>query len=233
MRKTVIVLGGPNGAGKTTLARQLLLDRLPDAFEFLNADFIAEGISPFRPQKAALRAGKEFVGRFDELADRGKSFVVESTLSGESLASRLSGLRTDGYALEMVYLWLPSVEVAVRRVRERVKQGGHDIPIEVIERRFERSYPNFLSSYSSIADRWTLLDGNETPPREIAVFGDDDGPHFIERGHSACRSLMASLDDRVGESSALYGRSGKFYTEDIGPVLTAVGEFLRQLETAF
>jgi len=97
MNSTVIVVSGPNGAGKTTLARQLILHHLPEHFVFLNADLIAEGICPFRPERAALQAGRVFLKRFDDVAQAGRSFVVESTLSGLGLADRLKALRRIGF----------------------------------------------------------------------------------------------------------------------------------------
>ena len=215
---------------RPSLARQLLLDRLPETYTFLNADFIAEGISPFRPQKAALQAEKEFFARFDRLAEQGESFVLESTLSGHSLATRLSDLQTNGYLIEMVYLWLPSVEMAARRVQERVKQGGHEIPSEIIERRFARSYPNFLNAYLRIADKWTLLDGSETPPSEIATFAGHEVLDVLQLKHPAYRELAATLEGRGEEPASRYGRDAVFYTDNLDPILKAVGEFLRQLE---
>jgi len=229
MQKTVIVLGGPNGAGKTTFARQLLLERLPDAFEFLNADLIAEGLSPFKPHKAALRAGRAFFNRFDEKAARGESFVLESTLSGLALAKRLLRLRMQEYRVELVYLWLPDAEFAVRRVAERVKRGGHDIPGDVIRRRFVRSYPNFITNYRSIADCWVLLDGSQTPPTDIASWTRGGGMKTLQSAHAALAELLDEPDS-VKEEVYGYGEPVRYYTENLEAVLQAVGEFLRQQE---
>jgi predicted ABC-type ATPase len=104
MKKTVIVVAGANGAGKTTLARELILSRLPNNFEFLNADLIADGLSPFKPQSVALEAGKEFLRRFENKVSQGESFLVESTLSGLSYKNRLSYLKELGYRIEMIYM---------------------------------------------------------------------------------------------------------------------------------
>ncbi len=229
MQKTVIVLGGPNGAGKTTFARQLLLERLPSAFEFLNADLIAESLSPFKPHKAAMRAGREFINRFDEKAKRGESFVVESTLSGLAMARRLLRLQSEGYRVELVYLWLPDAEFAVRRVSERVKRGGHDIDESVIRRRFGRSYPNFTTVYQSISDRWVLLDGSATPPSEIASRERGTMMKIRQPSHVALSRFLEGRD-RVEEAIAEYGSEDRFYTENLEPVLEAVGDFLRVQE---
>ncbi len=229
MLKTVVVLGGPNGAGKTTFARQLLLERLPDAFEFLNADLIAEGLSPFKPHKASMRAGREFLNRIDEKAKREESFVLESTLSGLSLAKRLSQLRSQGYQIELIYLWLPTADFAVWRVSERVKRGGHDIAENVIRRRFERSYLNFVRNYRDIVDGWVLLDGTKTPPAEIARWSESTSIEKKDPTHTAL-SKISDDGDSVRENVPEYGSKTGFYTENLDPILEAVGRFLRQQE---
>lgn len=241
MQPTVIVLGGPNGAGKTTFARQLMLSHLPDSFEFLNADMIADGISPFRPHKAAMRAGREFLKRFEEKASKRESIVVESTLSGLALADRLSGLKDQGYFVEIVYLWLPDADFALRRVAERVKRGGHNIPEEIVRRRFNRSYPNFETTYRKIADLWTILDGSVTPPKEIVratrggpleVFDRnryDEMELNIDGPSTSSGSTTGSFEDGVSESPVGYGREVKYYLDDLAPVLDRVGQYLEEL----
>tara|TARA_B110000037_G_C17006196_1_gene459351 strand:+ start:239 stop:949 length:711 start_codon:yes stop_codon:yes gene_type:complete len=231
MEKTVIVVGGPNGAGKTTLARQLLLEHLPDAYSFLNADMIAEGISSFKPQKVAIRASREFLERFEGLAAAGESFVVESTFSGLSLVRRLRGLRNLGYRIEVVYLWLPDAEFAVSRVAERIRQGGHAIPVETIRRRFVRSYSNFCAEYVGVADYWKLLDGSSTPPVEV-VCGIRGASLEVLDPIRAERMNVSLLDgeETVEESSAKYSGGERFYLEDLDGVLQAVERFLRDVE---
>jgi predicted ABC-type ATPase len=140
MKPTVIVVAGPNGAGKTTLARELILSKLPNHFEFLNADLIAEGLSPFKAHQVAYKAGRIFLDRFDQFASERKSFLAESTLSGYTLFHRLIRLRKLGYRIEILYLWLPSSEFVVKRAAKRVRSGGHNIPEATIIRRFSRSF---------------------------------------------------------------------------------------------
>jgi predicted ABC-type ATPase len=170
MKKTVIVVAGANGAGKTTLARELILSRLPNNFEFLNADLIADGLSPFKPQSVALEAGKEFLRRFENKVSQGESFLVESTLSGLSYKNRLSYLKELGYRIEMIYIWLPNADFAVKRVAQRVRLGGHDVPEQTIRRRFNRSLKNFFDIYCSLAESTLLLDGSVQPIGKIAVW---------------------------------------------------------------
>ena len=230
MRKTVIVLGGPNGAGKTTFAKQLFGKRLPDEFEFLNADMIAEGMSPFRPEKAAIRAGREFISRIVEKGRNEESFALESTLSGLGLARRLSQLRLEGYRIEMLYFWLPNADLAVNRVQKRVQRGGHSIPEETIRRRFVRSNSNFVSNYRQIVDHWVLLDAASTPPSKIASWGRGSSIKIEQPGHAVLSGLEGETDS-VQEETTEYGSENRFYTENLDDVITSVGEFLLNQET--
>ena len=222
-------MGGPNGAGKTTFAKQLFGKRLPDEFEFLNADMIAEGMSPFRPEKAAIRAGREFISRIVEKGRNEESFVLESTLSGLGLARRLSQLRLQGYRIEMLYFWLPNADLAVNRVRKRVQRGGHRIPEETIRRRFVRSNSNFVTRYRQIADHWVLLDAGATPPSMIASRSRGSPVEFEQPGHVALHGLEGE-DDCVQEETTEYGSGNRFYAENLDDVITSVGEFLRKQE---
>jgi len=125
----VVVLGGPNGAGKSTAAPRLLRGSLK-VEEFVNADTLAQGLSAFRPEDVALEAGRITLKRLDGLALQGKSFAFESTLSSHTLGRRLSRLKAEGYNVHIVYLWLPTADLAVARVAERVRAGGHDVPAD-------------------------------------------------------------------------------------------------------
>jgi predicted ABC-type ATPase len=134
----VIVIAGPNGAGKTSAARDLLRDTVGiDAF--VNADVVAQGLSGFRPESAAAEAGRVVWKRLHALAEARADFALESTLSGRSLATFLRKLAGAGYERHILYLWLPSVDLSIERVRIRVQAGGHDVPEEAIRRRFPRS----------------------------------------------------------------------------------------------
>ncbi len=157
----VIVIGGPNGAGKSTIAPLVLRDYLaiPD---FVNADQIAAGLSAFNPEAAAFEAGRIMLRRLHELAGSGKSFAFESTLSSRTFSVFLTKLKAQGYRVDLCYVWLNSVALAQERVALRVRMGGHDIPPDVIERRYARSVQNFRSLYLPIADRWRVFDNSES-----------------------------------------------------------------------
>jgi predicted ABC-type ATPase len=134
---SVVVLGGPNGSGKSTAAPRLLQGSLK-VDEFVNADTLALGLSAFRPEDVAIEAGRITLARLDALASQHRSFAFESTLASQSLARRLERLKKAGYTVHIVYLWLPDVDLAVARVAERVRSGGHDVPVDAIRRRFKR-----------------------------------------------------------------------------------------------
>lgn len=163
------MLGGPNGAGKSTAAPSLLRGALR-VDEFVNADTLAQGLSAFRPEAAAIEAGRVVLRRFDQLVTTGVSFACESTLSSVTLVGKLLRWKAAGYTIHVVYLWLPSVEMAVARVRLRVAAGGHAVPDSVIRRRFERGRANFFERYLGLADRWRLYDASpDTGPLLIAT----------------------------------------------------------------
>jgi predicted ABC-type ATPase len=138
----VIVLGGPNGAGKTTSARTLLAETLR-LVTFVNADVITQGLSGFDPGSTAIEAGRIMLQRLHALAAQRESFAFESTLAGRAYARWLRSLRQEGYTVHLVYFWLESAELAVVRVAERVRAGGHAIPEETIRQRYDRSLANF------------------------------------------------------------------------------------------
>ena len=166
-RPKLIILAGPNGAGKTTAAKYLLHDAL-GVGEFVNADAIASGLSGFAPESVAIQAGRILLRRVRELISLGSSFAFETTLSSRTLRHLVREATESGYEIELIYLALPSAQVAIKRVAARVASGGHGIPEEVIERRFYRSLVNLLSVYPTIVTRWTVLDNYETPPQRIA-----------------------------------------------------------------
>jgi len=157
---TVAVIGGPNGAGKTTAARTVLADTLR-LLTFVNADVIAQGLSGFAPESAALEAGRIMQARLDELAKARASFAFETTLSGRTLATWLSSLRDSGYNVMLFYCWLRSADLSVARVAQRVRMGGHHVPETTIRRRYQRSVENFFTLYQPIANRWLVYDNSE------------------------------------------------------------------------
>jgi predicted ABC-type ATPase len=166
---TIIILAGPNGAGKTTAANALLHGYM-GLDQFVNADDIARGLSGFDPDLAAVRAGRIMLGRMRELAAARESFAFETTLATRAYAPWLHRLRADGYRVGLFFLWLPTPEDATDRVRQRVRQGGHDIPEPVIRRRFARGLRNFFALYAPAASEWTMYD-NSGPSHDIIAAG--------------------------------------------------------------
>jgi predicted ABC-type ATPase len=165
---SVIVLAGPNGAGKTTSAPRLLKGSL-DVGEFVNTDLIAEGLSGFAPDSTALLAADVMLSRLRSLARQRMSFAFETTLAGRALAPWLGELIQDGYRFHLVFLWLPSVDLAIDRVASRVRLGGHDVPKDTIRRRYGRGLRNFFQLYLPIATTWRMYDNSEgSRPRRIA-----------------------------------------------------------------
>jgi predicted ABC-type ATPase len=158
-RPHVIVLGGPNGAGKSTAAPYLLKDTLA-VTEFVNADTVAEGLSAFEPAGAAIQAGRIVLARLRELAAARANFAFEITLASRSFAGWIAGLRRAGYAFHLYYLWLPTAELAVARVAERVRVGGHHVPEETIRRRYRAGLKNVFRLYCPLADAWRLYDNS-------------------------------------------------------------------------
>ena len=158
------MIAGPNGAGKTTFAREFL-PREAGVIHFVNADLIAGGLSPLRPELAARRAGRLVLTELARLAKARKDFAFESTLSGRTYLRLLSRWKAAGYRIEMVFLSLPSVQLALQRIAARVRQGGHDVPRADVIRRFDRSLANFRGLYRPLADVWAVYDNSGETPR--------------------------------------------------------------------
>ena len=157
----VVVIAGPNGAGKSTLAAEIV-GRVFGTAEFVNADTIALGLSGFSPAAVAQQAGRIMLGRLDALAAAGQDFAFETTLASRSFAPKLRHWKALGYEVQLVFLWLSGASLAEARVRRRVARGGHDIPADVVRRRYERGLGNLFNLYLPIADGWTLLDNSGT-----------------------------------------------------------------------
>jgi predicted ABC-type ATPase len=158
--KEIFIIGGPNGAGKTTASRVLL----PDFFEeneFLNADEIARSIAPHDPDSAALAAGRVFIERMRDLIRRGRSFAFETTCSGRSYLRLLEQCKQDGWRIQLLYFWLPSPQLSVERVARRVSQGGHEIPIEVIQRRYVAGVSNMRNLYLPLVHDAEIYDNSD------------------------------------------------------------------------
>lgn len=161
--KKIIIIAGPNGAGKTTFARAFLPEEA-NCPRFINADLIAAGLSPFTPEAAAIRAGRLMLQEMEVCADRNESFAFETTLSGLTYLRRIRAWRRSGYHVSLFFLSLPTVELAIARVRQRVKQGGHNVPEDVIRRRFVSGLVNFRQKYRAVVDAWALYDNAGAEP---------------------------------------------------------------------
>jgi predicted ABC-type ATPase len=165
-----VVIAGPNGAGKTSAAPDLLQDAVGiDAF--VNADVIAQGLAAFSPESAAFMAGRIMLRRIAELARSREDLAFESTLAGRSALWLLRRLVGVGYDVHTFYLWLPSPDLAVARVRRRVETGGHDVPEPVIRRRFWKSLVNFDRLYRPVTTTWRLYDGSALGGRPLIAHG--------------------------------------------------------------
>jgi predicted ABC-type ATPase len=158
-----IVIAGPNGAGKTTFAQEYL-PKDAHVIHFVNADLIAKGLSPLRPELVALAAGRLFLAQLDRLAYSKVDFAFESTLSGQGFVTRLKRWKAAGYRLEIAFLRLASPQIALRRIAARVRQGGHNVAREDVLRRFGRGWQNFCKIYRPLADGWAVYDNSGAAP---------------------------------------------------------------------
>jgi len=164
----VVVVAGPNGAGKSTTAPRLLRGALA-VREFVNADTVAQGLSAFRPETVAFAAGRVMLARLRALAAAQDSFAFETTLASRNFAPWLRTLKTQGFRVHIAFLSLPTADLAVARVAERVRQGGHNVPEDVVRRRFVGGLSNFFTLFVPVADSWQMFDNSEIGgPRLIA-----------------------------------------------------------------
>jgi len=184
-KPTIYVIAGCNGAGKTTFAREFLPSI--GVIRFLNADEIARGLSPLKPEAVAFKAGKLLLSELRELVDRHETFALESTLSGRTYVNIFKDAKRRGYSMELHFVWIPDVREAIRRVRQRVIEGGHDVPAEDIKRRFARSIEHLLDDYAPLATKWFLWD-NSTPPAKLLA---ESASHTIIQ----LRSFFASHEE--------------------------------------
>jgi len=161
--KKIIIIAGPNGAGKTTFAGEFL-PKEAHCPAFVNADLIAAGLAPFEPERAAFRAGRLMLEEIHRHVQKGENFAFETTLSGRGYAGLIPGWREQGYIVKLFFLRLASPELAVARVRQRVREGGHNIPEPIIRRRFAGGLRNFEALYKPLVDEWALYDNSGGEP---------------------------------------------------------------------
>lgn len=165
--KRIFVIAGPNGAGKTTFATEYLPNEA-DCPLFVNADLIAAGLSPFGTTLVDAQAARLMLRQIDEYARRRRSFAFETTLSGRRHARRIPHWQEQGYRVKLLFLRLPTPEVAIDRVARRVAEGGHDVPERVIRRRFDAGWRNFEQIYRDLVDAWAVYDNSGDVPILVA-----------------------------------------------------------------
>ncbi len=181
MSKKVLVIAGPNGAGKTTLARELI-SKVPFLYEFLNADEIARGLAPNHPESVALMASKLMINRLKELLENDENFAFETTLAGTNYLKYLRAAKAKGYDVILFFLWLESPEQAIKRVAQRVKQGGHFVPQDVIRRRYLAGLRNLLNSYLDVTDVAVLINNTtDVPKGKLIARKSKDVIHVLDK----------------------------------------------------
>jgi predicted ABC-type ATPase len=163
MKRKCYIIAGPNGAGKTTFAKEFLPVEA-ECLNFVNADLIALGLSPFQPERMAIEAGRLMIQKINDCIKNYESFAFETTLSGKGYINKIKDWKSKQYEIIIYYLRVPTVEFAIERVKLRVSQGGHNIPEVDIRRRFERSWINFQEIYKSLSDSWIVFDTSANQP---------------------------------------------------------------------
>ncbi len=184
-RPVVYVIAGPNGTGKTTFATQFL-PKIADCRNFINADLIAKGLSPFNVDAATMQAGRLFLSGIHEQARRGADFGFETTLSGKGYVKLFKELRRKGYVLNLYYLWVPEVSLSLKRIADRVRLGGHDIPAEIVRRRFKKGLNNLFNIYMGLVDYCVIFDNSSSAPRMV-----------FERSAGKDRVILPEVYDRI------------------------------------
>jgi predicted ABC-type ATPase len=215
-RPIVVVVGGPNGAGKSTSAPHLIRDLL-GINTYVNADLIADGLAGFSPEQVGLKAGRIMLERLEELGKKGDSFAFETTLAGKNYAKFLKGLKSrHKYLAHLLFLWLPSPEQALSRVRDRVSRGGHSIPEDVIIRRYQRGLQNFFKIYEPIVDSWTFLDNSDPEgPQTIAYKHHHEKPIIVDFSQWAGLRKQLMIDDRDHIPNAVKEEQTRYGTTEI------------------
>ena len=180
--KNLYIIAGCNGAGKTT-ASFSILPKILDCKEFVNADEIAKGISPFQPEKVAFEAGRIMLSRIDELFKNQESFAFETTLATKSYKQRIELAKKNNYYTSLLFFWLKTPALAKERVKVRVKEGGHNIPLDVIERRYKNGIKNLFNIYLDIVDQAMIFDNSEGKHILIAEknLGEDIVIHHLDK----------------------------------------------------
>ena len=167
MSKQLYIIAGCNGAGKTTASFTILPEVL-GCKEFINADEIAKGLSPFQPERVAMQAGRIMLARMDELLQKGETFAFETTLATKSYKQKIEWAQANGYEVTLLFFWLRNVTMAKERVAQRVAEGGHSIPSQTIERRYHNGIANLFAIYMDMVDICYIFDNSEGERTPIA-----------------------------------------------------------------
>ena len=176
--KNLYIISGCNGAGKTT-ASYTVLPEVLDCREFVNADEIARGLSPFNPESVSIEAGRLMLSRIEELLERDESFSIETTLATKSYINLVRRAQAKGYNVRLLFFWLRTPDLAVQRVAERVAKGGHNIPTDVIRRRYVAGISNLFRLFMREVDYWEIYDNSEYPAVQIATGGKNEKTEII------------------------------------------------------
>lgn len=191
--KHLYLLAGCNGAGKTTAA-YALLPNLLGCREFVNADEIARGLSPFQPEAVSVQAGRLMLARLQELLAAGETFALETTLATRHYLSFIRNAQAQGYTVHLFFFWLSTPEAAVQRVRIRVREGGHNIPEVIIRRRYELGLRYFFSRYQTAVDNWTFVDNTQQLGEVIAEGAAEE---FFVRNEEIWQELTIKYHDQA------------------------------------
>lgn len=178
MPKTLYIIAGCNGAGKTT-ASFSILPTLLKCKEFINADEIARGLSPFNPESVAIQAGKIMLARITECLQKGVDFAIETTLSGKTYLNLILKATQKGYTVTLLFFWLQNVDLAIKRVAQRVIEGGHNIPKDVIKRRYESGLINFFNYYAKVVNNFLFF--NSTHELQLLAEGSNNKIKIVEK----------------------------------------------------
>ncbi len=192
----MFIISGCNGAGKTTASYSLLPEML-ECSEFVNSDEFAKGLSPFNPEKAAIKASRFVIMKIRHLISRQMDFAVETTLATRTLLKTVKMAQSNGYTVTLLYFWLNTPELAIQRVKARVEAGGHNIPEETIRRRYRVGIQYFFNDYSPVCERWILADNSQIPFRVVAEGSKLDTVSI--RDEETYYKIRSYADDSVDE----------------------------------
>ena len=166
------IIAGPNGAGKTTFAKEFL-PHYAKCSNFVNADLIAAGLSPFSPSTVSIKAGKLLLAEIDNFISHKVDFAFETTLAGKTYVNLIKEAKSKGYFIHIFFLWIPNDHLAKERIKQRVRQGGHNVPDVDVERRLSRSLKNFFGLYKVLADSWEIFDNSYIEPKPVVKFNEE------------------------------------------------------------